>query len=284
MFKSVSLLLCLLFLVFVSADSLEIQSSLSTDLSKSFTATCDGSNVCMYSVVLSSVNITTEYEAQVTVTVGSVVQPDVQVSVNYTNPAVINFEVTDKTPISVMLELKPMSIYGALFQVFNKPDGLGDLVLDSQSTQFLLANTCVGTGCTLIFVRSASGWPNTLAALFYINGVSVATLNSTNPTDVDITFNEGQILTIELVGITTGLPNDLEVVVFFGGSQIFGWSSNAYFIPLVFPGVCAPPPIPIPSPFGGPLIPVTQGEIDAFLASVGTSLSTLWYRQTVNQE
>ena len=282
MFKSVFIIFGLLFLVFVSAENLEIQSSLSTDVSKSFTATCDGSNVCMYSVVLSSINVTVTYSSKVSVIVGGVEELAVIVTVDYANPAIINFEVTDKAPINVLFDMGYADGDGkyTLIQIFNKADGRGNLILDSKSLQILLQNTCPGQGCTLLFGRSTNGWPNTLAALFKINGTTTATLNAINST-ANVLFNEGDILTVELDGITTNLPDNLIV---FASSQYsgFSWFLNVYYTPMVFPGVCAPSPIPIPSPFGGPLIPVTQEEIDAFLAAIGTSFSTLWYRETEN--
>ena len=283
MFKSVFLLFSLLFLVFVSAENSQLQGSLSTDLSKSFTATCEGSSVCMYSVVLSSTNVTVTYGSRVTVIVGTELELDVSVDVNYTNPAIINFEAMDKAPINVDF------VFGAyaggdekyfLIQIFNKADGRGDVILDSKNLQILLENTCVGQGCTMEFSRSTEGWPNTLAALLKINGTTAGILNAINST-TNVLVDEGDILTVELDGITTNIPDNLYV---YASSQFssFMWLLNAYYTPMYFPGDCSPKPIPIPSPFGGPLIPATQEEIDAFLAAIGASFSTLWYRETEN--
>lgn len=283
MLKSILLLLGFLFLFVVKGQEIETQSnSNNADLLKSFTASCKTANTCTYSAVLLSTNSSVSYTADVVVTVGSMEQPAVTVNVDYINPGLVNFEVKDKTPISVNFTIQPPTEYDVQFLIFNQADGDGDLILDSQSLQFLVMNPCTGTGCTLQFGRSATDWPTTLSAILKINDVVTRILNSTNPISYIVTFSDSDLLSMEISGDTTNLPDGLRAGILFNGAPIIQWFSNGYFTPMVFPGICAPQPIPTPSPFGGPLVPLTQEEINAFSTSIGTSFSTLWYRETEN--
>ena len=290
MLKQLLLFLSVFFLVVVKAQELEIRNNLSTnlskshfstDLSKSFTSTCDNSNSCVYSAVFFTTNITTSYTAYVVITVGTRDKPTVTVNVNYTNPAIINFEVKDKASMSVYFQIAPPTEYNAQVRICSKADGKGREIQNSQNLEFPVKNWCVGTGCILTFGRSIiPDWPDLLAAQLKINDDVKSVLNATLPPSVDVTFDEGDALSIEITGDTNNLPNGLTVGILFDGSPITEWISNAYYRPLVFTGVCASPQLP--SPFGGPLIPLNQEEIDAFLDAIGTSYSTFWYRKTVN--
>ena len=286
MLKPVLFLICCLLLFVVKAQEIEVQNnSNNADLLKSFTANCNTANTCTYSVVLMATNSSTSYSADVVVTVGSTDQPTASVNVNFTNPAVINFEVIDKTPISVSFNLQPPNEYDVEFVIFNQANGQGDVVQDSQNLQFLVRNPCTSQSCVLNFGRSATDWPTTLTALLKINNVVTTILNSTNPISVIVPFSDSDLLSMEITGDTTNLPDGLRAGILFNSAPIIQWFSNGYFTPMVFPGVCAsppPPPNPTPSPFGGPLVPLTQEEIDAFSTSIGTSFSTSWYRETEN--
>lgn len=171
-----------------------------------------------------------------------------------------------------------------LFRVYNKEDRKGELILDSKSLKYAVPNKCQGQGCLLTFTRSSS-WQSGVFASLKVNDATVATLNTTIESFV-LPFAEFDALSVE---ITTDPPNSsitdgLSVEILYQSQSVSLWESNNYYMPMIFTADCNPPKPPmIHSPFGGGLYPVPQNEVDAFLNTIGTSYSTLWYRKTEDQ-
>ena len=277
MFKPILLCLCTFFLLIVKAQNLGVQDHFNNDLSKSFTAVCENSINCTYSLVLSSAS--TSYNVDVTIFVDTVNEFSDNISVTNASPVTVNFNVTQESQISISFTVQPAKSY-MRFQLYNQADGNGQLVQDSKNLKFSVLNTCaVGISCTLSFQRSQN-WASNVLAQFKINGTIVATLNDVTM-EQDVSFKAFDILSVEIVGNPVDIVDNLIVAVVENQFTLF-WFSNSYFTPMLATGNCLPPSPPIPSPFGGPLIPLTQEQIDLFLKTIGTSYSTLWYRETEN--
>ena len=277
MFKPVLLFFCTFCILFVKAQNLGVQDHFNNNLSKSFKAVCETSSNCTYSLVLSSTS--TSYNVDVTIFVDTVNEFSENISVTNASPVTVNFNVTQGSQISITFSVQSAGSY-LRFQLYNQADGNGSLVQDSKSLKFLVSNTCTGeSSCTLEFVRSQEWVPN-VSAQFKINGTIVATVNDVNMEQI-VSYNAFDILSVEIVGNPVDIVDNLIVAVFANQFTQY-WFSNSYFTPMIAPGNCLPPSPPIPSPFGGSLIPLTQEQIDLFLKTIGTSYSTLWYRETEN--
>ena len=279
MFKPILLCLCTFFLLIVKAQNLGVQDYFNNNLSKSFTAICENSSNCTYSLVLSNTNSTGPYDAAISIFVGAENVFSNEITVTNANPVTINFNVTQGSQIGIMFITTTPETY-MRFQLYNQADGKGEIVQDSQSLQFLVWNACALESCTLSFSRSPSWVPNVVSN-FKINGTIVATVDNTVAT-LDITYKPFDIMSIEVVGNPSDIVDGLMVVAFAEELNFLIWYSNSYFTPMLATANCLAPPAPIHSPFGGPLVPVTQEEIDLFVKTIGTSYSTLWYRETVN--
>lgn len=210
------------------------------------------------------------------ITVGTEQQPTIKVQdVSYGNPQIFDFGIKDQSQIVVgfypdVLPPTP-NVY---FRVYNKAGGKGQVVQDSKGLKFLVANPCQSVGCSFQLSRSFS-WSATVYANFKINGTIVATLNDTVQA-TDVIFNFADILSIKIGGNVATIPDDSAIFVNYLTDPFFAWYANSIHTPLTFPGICTP------SPFGGLLAPLTKEQIQKFLDSIGTSYSTLWYRETEN--
>ena len=279
MFKPILLCICTFFLLIVKAQSSGDQDHYNNDLSKSFTAVCENSSNCTYSLVLSTTS--SSYNVDVAIFVDTVNEFSDNIIVTNASPVTVNFNVTQGSQISISFNV-PAQPPGSFvrFQLYNQADGNGQLVQDSKNLKFSVLNTCTeGSYCTLAFQCSRDWVPNVFAQ-FKINGTIVATLNDTT-TAQDVSFKAFDILSVEIVGNPVDIVDNLIVAVVENQFTLF-WFSNSYFTPMLATGNCLPPSPPIPSPFGGLLIPMTQEQIDLFLKTIGTSYSTLWYRETEN--
>ena len=271
MFKILLILFSLLFAI--KAQNLNIPND---NRLKSFTAICADSSSCTYSLVLSSTN--QSYEVGFGIYVDSTEIIEQEHVITKTNPVTVNFDVNQGSQIAIQFAAN-ITGNSVQFEVYNQADGKGQLVIDSNRLSFLVLNTCaVGSSCSLIFTRGF-GWTPNISAQLKINGTIIAKVNETTPSHNDISYKAFDIMSIEIVGKPEDIIDGLRVAAYKGFEDYLVWYSNSYFTPMIFPAICAPP---IPSPFGGPLIPVNQKQIDIFLASVGTSPSTLWYRETEN--
>ena len=275
MFKPVLVYLYILFVLFVKAQDSGFQENKDGNLSKSFTAVCENSANCTYSLVLSSTS--TSYSVDVTIFVDTTIEFTGTVSVTSSIPVTVNFNVTQGNQIAVVFSVQPAGSY-LRFQLYNQADGNGVVVQDSKSLKFSVFNTCTGeNSCSLSFTRSSEWAPNILAQ-FKINGTVSATLDNLTRTQT-LSFKAFDNLSVEIVGNPADIIDNLIVAVLENQFSLF-WFSNSYFTPMLATGNCLPPSPPIPSPFGGPLIPLTQEQIDIFLKTIGASYSTLWYRLT----
>ena len=278
MFKPVFFLLIgLLFIFVVNAQNLEARAD-DDNLLKSFTATCqDPETTCTYSFVLSNTNSTGSIEAQVIVLINSQEVFNNTYTVDGLTSQTANFEIKHDSMVALYILPNEKYTY-MLLSVYDKADGQGRLVIDSKQLRFLVPNSCTEQGCGFTFQRSKPWSPN-VTAEFKVNGVTVATLDEST-SNAEIPFNRGDILSIHILGKPEDIADEFFVDVNSGGEVYFEWYANSYFRPMYFPAFCYPP---IPSPFGGRLRPLTQEQIDVFLSSIGTSYSTLWYRETENQ-
>ena len=271
MLKILLILVSLLFIV--KAHNLNVKND---NRLKSFTAICADSSSCTYSLVLSSTN--QSYEVGFGIYVDSQEIIEQQHIITMATPVTVNFGVNQGSQISIFFATNTTG-NSVQFEVYNQADGTGQLVIDSNRLSFLVLNTCAGgNSCSLIFTRGF-GWTPNVSAQFKINGTIIATVNETITSHNDIPYTAFDIMSIEIVGNPEDIIDGLIVGAYKGADDYLVWYSNSYFTPMIFPGICAPP---IPSPFGGPLIPLNQKQIDMFLASVGTSPSTLWFRETEN--
>ena len=266
------LLVILSVLVFVHAQ----KSSNDNSLKFIRTATCDFSSNCTYSVVLSATVPSTSYNAKVYILFDSEIQNVTRVSVDYENPQIFDFNVMDKSEMNVLVipDIDPAPFM--LFRLYNRAGGKGKMLQDSKSREFVVSNLCQGQGCIYNFYNY-SVIPANVYAYFKINGTTAATLN-TATTNLNVPVNIYDILSIAIEG-DISISDSVIIFVDYDSRQIAAWVSNGYYTPFVFPGICLPP---IPSPFGGCLHPVDEEEINLFLNSIGTSYSTLWYRETEN--
>ena len=270
-----------LFLFVIKADNSQIQVNSNENLLKSLTATCGGSETCTFSLVLSSIIENQDYYVQVNIFVDSDQTKSEAFQVNYGTPRIINFEVKDQSEIQIKFQFPTgRGQNAALFKVYNQPNGGGHIIQYSKSPIFLLPNNCQTPNCVYQFIGSSSmGWPLNVFAYCKINNTLSTTLNTIN-SDFKLLITENDILSIEIGTnpLDIPIPDGLTIDVFDeNGLPVFSWKSSSFFNPMVFPAICVPS---IPSPFGGDLSPITQEQINAFLASIGASYSTLWYLLT----
>lgn len=261
-------------LVFVSAHG----SSNDNLLKFTREATCDFSSNCTYSVVLSATVPSTSYNAKVLILIDFEIQNVTNVAVDYENPQIIDFNVKDKSEMNVIVipDIDPAPFM--LFRLYNRAGGKGKMLQDSKSREFVVSNICQGLGCVYNFY-TFSVIPANVYAYFKINGTTVATLD-TATTNLNIPVNIYDILSVAIEG-DISISDSVMILIDYDSRQMAAWSSNGYYTPFVFPGICLPP---IQSPFGGCLHQMDQEEIDRFLNSIGTSYSTLWYRETENND
>ena len=226
-----------------------------------------------------------DYEATITIYVDSSQESQGFYTITNSQPLIISFPVTDGSKITISFDnVTPLSS-DILFTLF---DNEMTPVADLKQLEFPVANNCLSTTCAVSFSRTAIGWPSNLAAKFYINETVAAEVNDTAN---NINFNIAQydILKMKIFHdpSTPSIPDNLIAGVTAAGFPLIMWYSNIYFTPMILNSAsCSnppppPPPNPTGSPFGGLLYPITQEEIDLFLARTGTSYSTFWYRETV---
>lgn len=243
------------------------------NLQKSFTGTCENTDVCLYSLKI----LTNSTNYNVIISVDSQQQIEKSfAAMKSDEPLILNFPVTQGSIVRLYLNvLNPGGGY-IYFEVYNQADGKGLMIQDSRTLSFFVPNNCQElAGCSYRFARSTP-WPANVFAKFKVNDQFVATLDDSTK-NAQINFNETDILAIEIVGDPLDITDDLSAFVYDKQDIVTTWYANSYYTPMIFLGICAPP---IPSPFGGPLILMNQEEIDAFMASIGTTYSTLWYRET----
>jgi len=279
MLKSIFAIFSFLFLFVIKAQSLEVQESSNDGLLKSFTAKCANHETCLYSLILTSTG--GSYSANVAITVDSAMPITQSFSIKSTEPGSINFEVNYNSNITIIFSGISAPSSFILFTVYNKPDGQGDVVINSKSLQYLVPNKCSAGSCSLNFGKSTI-WASNVSAKVKVNGAVVATLNTATPS-ATISINPNDIISVEIVTdlLDPTIPDNLSVSAFFAGNIISNWFSNSYYTPMIFSATgCPITPPPINSPFGGPLIIMNQEEINTFATNIGTSFSTSWIPET----
>lgn len=123
MFKPFFVFFGVLFFYFVKAESIANDS---TDLHKSFTATCEGVKSCFYSLVLSTIEPSKDYGATVFLTIGTETNAPQFFIVEYGDPKTLNFEVGDGVDVRIDIIPSPSANPLMLFRVYNKEDGKGE--------------------------------------------------------------------------------------------------------------------------------------------------------------
>ena len=281
MLKLILFLLSALLLIIVRADNTEIQRN--SIEAKSFTAHCQTSQTCDYSLVLSTSG--SSFGATVTVQVDSNVGSPTTVSVKSSEPATIKITVNDSSKITIYIDSTTSPSSAMLFTVY---DSEGNAIADSKQLVMRVLNDCQTETCDFSFHRSEF-WTTGLVALFRVNFTVQATLDDNSPWDIPVTVGPYDSLIVEIVPDPNEapVPDGITVTVLYGQSVALYWYSNFYYTPMItFSNGCGnppPPPEPITSPFGGYLYQIKQKQIEEFLASIGTSYSTLWYRITKNE-
>lgn len=283
MLKQVLFILGALFLFFAKAENVEIQKNSSSHLSKSFTAQCQTAETCNYLLVASTSGAS--FGVTITIYIDTTLAFSGTYTVTNSQPATISFPVESGKTITINYASVTTPSNAMLFTLF---DDEMNPVADSQQLEFPAANYCVSTTCAVLFSRTPIGWPTNLAVKFYINEALAAEVNTTaNFINLDIAQYDVLKMKIVLDPSTPAIPDGLFAGVLAGANPLIMWYSNYYFTPMILNNTtCSntpppPPPNPTGSPFGGLLYPITQQEINEFLARTGTSYSTLWYRETV---
>ena len=275
MLKLIVVLLSILLLDAIKANS-------NNKILKSLTAKCENSNTdsCTYSLGFFSNDPLMPYSGNYQIYVDSVNVNDGSVSVTYSSPQFVNFDVKVGSEISIEFTTLDGPQSFMLFKVFNKPDGAGQLVKDSRSRQWIVPNGCQESVCPLLLGRSQQWAPN-LKAKLLVNGQVNATLDAI--ADLIQTYiAKDDVLSFEAITdpLTSPIPDELSVYMKMDNEIIFQWFSNAYPVPMiVISNGCLPP---MPSPFGGLLIPLNQNQLLSAAESVKKSYSGTWYPKAMD--
>ena len=282
MMKLILFLFCVLF-VFVIKTQEQLIHSDTLSISKSFSAHCQTTETCEYSLVLSTSS--GSYSANVTVDVDSSVGNPQIVNVKASEPATIKITVTEISQITITINSVTSPSNSMLITLY---DSVGNVVTDSKQLVFRVPNYCQSSLCVLAFQRS-SEWTKGLVAQFKVNNTVAATLDEKSLTVITVPVAQYDLLIIEIIPDPNEdpIPDDITVSVFDGTSYPFNWYSNFYYTPMItYSNGCGnppPPPEPIHSPFGGYLYQIKQKQLEEFLRRIGTSYSALWYRITKNE-
>ena len=166
-----------------------------------------------------------------------------------------------KNQIAVVFSVQPAGSY-LRFQLYNQTDGNGVVVQDSKSLKFSVFNTCTGENSCSLSLRDLQNGHR----IFWLNLKSTAPFRQRLiiwPELKLFRFKAFDNLNCRNCGNPADIIDNLIVAVLENQFSLF-WFSNSYFTPMLATGNCLPPSPPIPSPFGGPLIPLTQEQIDLF--------------------
>lgn len=275
MLKLIVVLLSILWLDTIKANS-------DNKILNSLTAKCTNSNTesCTYSLGFFSTDPQMPYSGDYQIYVDSVGLGDGSVSVTYASPQFVNFDVKVGSEISIEFTTLDGPQSFMLFKVFNKPDGAGQLVKDSRSRQWIVPNGCQENSCGLLLGRSED-WALNLKANLLVNGQVAAIMNVTVDL-LQIFVAKDDVLSFEAITdpLTSSIPDELSVYMKMDNEIIFQWFSNAYPAPMiVISNGCLPP---MPSPFGGFLIPLNQNQLISAVESIKNSYSGKWYPETID--
>lgn len=149
------------------------------------------------------------------------------------------------------------------------------MIRNSIIPPFYMENRCQVARCTYtISSNYDSTWPIDASVSVLVNGVKTTFIGY----DQNFEVSRGDSITFDNNGRT---KEPLSVVIKDGNDIVFTWIQDNYASPILIDNPCTVPRPYVfpPSPFGGQLYPITNEQIQVFLAKI-RSTSPIWFPLT----